>query len=136
MSIVHPSHPLPVDVDPVSHPQSSDTIRQTTIFDLLGEAPAAGEAIGSDLERAYARRAAGALGTYLRDHSTGTLEAALAHARLLPPAGVRLWVVHSLAVRLAQREGWAVRTGGAMHALARHAHRGLVRIYRRGPRRS
>jgi hypothetical protein len=135
MPIVHPSHYVQVDADHVSHLQSPETNRQTTLFDLLGDTPAAGEPIGRDLERAYARRAAGALGAYLRNHSTGTLEAALANAHLSPPTGVRLWVVHSLAVRLALREGWAVQTGSAMHALARHAHQGLVRIYRQGPRR-
>ena len=106
---------------------------QSTIFDLIGMPQSShfGLPIGTDLERSYARQAADKLGDYLVHHATGTLEQALADSGLLPPPGVRLYVVHPLAVKWAQRDGMAVQTGGATHGIAPQANRGLVRVYRR-----
>jgi hypothetical protein len=106
---------------------------QSTIFELIGKPHSfqTGLPIGTDLERSYARQAADKLGDYLLHHATGTLEQALDDAGLLPPPGVRLYVVHPLAVKWAQRDGMAVQTGGATHGIAPQANRGLVRVYRR-----
>jgi hypothetical protein len=112
---------------------SVENPQQSTLFDPGGLAapddlPAV---LGTDVERAYARRAADALGQYLAVHQTGTLEAALAAAGLVPPPGVRLYVVHPLAVRLAMRDGLAELSGGVVRAAAPQANGGRVWVYRR-----
>lgn len=107
--------------------------RQTTVFDIEGIGPPPSDplAAGNEVERAYARLGADTLGKYLADHPTGTLERALDHAGIAPPAGVRLWVVHPLAARWALRDGLAELSGGATRATAPQANAGLVRVYRR-----
>ncbi len=86
---------------------------------------------GTEMEHAYARRCTDALGAYLLDHSTATLERALADAGLTPPRGARLYVVHPLAARWALRDGLAELSGGVTRATSPQANGGLVRIYRR-----
>ena len=107
--------------------------RQSTLFDLEGFAPPTDPpiAVGTELERMHARRCADALGAFLLDHPTGTLERALAHAGLTPPHGARLCVVHPLAARWALRDGLAELSGGVTRAESPQANMGLVRIYRR-----
>lgn len=106
---------------------------QETLFDLEDISPPTDppDAEGTGLERAYARRCADALGSYLLDHPTATLERALAAAGLTPPPGARLCVVHPLAARWALRDGLAELSGGATRAVSPQANAGLVRVYRR-----
>jgi len=113
--------------------EHTKTPRQSTIFELDGITPPTDPPIadGTDVERVYSRRCADALGSYLLDHSTGTLERALAAAGLTPPLGARLYVVHPLAARWALRDGLAELSGGATYGTAPQANGGLVRIYRR-----
>jgi hypothetical protein len=107
--------------------------RQSTLFDLEGFAPPTDPPIaeGTEMERMHARRCADALGAYLLDHPTATLERALAAAGLTPPPGARLCVVHPLAARWALRDGLAELSGGVTRATSPQANAGLVRIYRR-----
>jgi len=104
--------------------------RQTMLFDRADFIPEA-----DANEAAETARRAVALRDFLREHGSGTLEAALAAAGmpLAPPAPMRAWVVNCRAPIVAMREGWAVPSGGIARArISIAAHGGRIGHYLKG----
>ena len=106
------------------------TPHQTILFDRAEYIPAA-----DDDEACETLRRAIALRDFLREHGSGTLEAALAAAGmpLAPPSPMRAFVVNCRAPIVAMKYGWAIPSGGIARArISIAAHGGRIGHYLRG----
>ncbi len=110
--------------------QYIETPRQTMLFDRSDFIPE-----GTRDEATETLRRAVVLRDYLREHGSGTLEAAIAAAGMpvAPPSPMRACVVNCRAPIVAMREGWAIPSGGIARArLSEAAHGGRIGHYLKG----